>query len=54
MGLRRLPGGLASLVRRHLDAEDDEGARDVEGTLFAVHRRYQRGTLYGKPKGGRA
>jgi hypothetical protein len=29
-------------------------ARDVERTLFAVHRRYQRGTLYGTRKGGHA
>ena len=27
-------------------------ARDVERTLFAVHKRYQRGTLYGRSAGG--
>jgi hypothetical protein len=36
--------GLASSLRL--------GARDVERTLFAVHRRHQRGTLYVSRRGG--
>jgi hypothetical protein len=40
-------------VIRGLAARLGVTARDVERTLFVVHRSYQRGTLYARTKGGR-